>query len=83
MVALATPAGNRAIAFVTLEPGAALDEAALAAHSAARLAKFKLPARFTAVQAFPTTKSANGVKIQRATLRRMARQAPGARPPTE
>ena len=82
VVELATPAGNRAIAFVTLEPGAAFDEAALAAHAAARLAKFKLPARFIALDAFPTTESANGVKIQRAKLRRMARQALGAGPPT-
>ena len=57
--------------------------AALAAHSAARLAKFKLPARFIAVRAFPTTERANGLKIQRATLHGMARQAPGVGPPTE
>ncbi len=36
VVAVASAAGTRAVAFVTLEPGAALDEAALTQHCAAR-----------------------------------------------
>jgi len=65
-------AGNRAIAFVTLGAGNALDEAAIQAHCARRLAKYKVPARIVALDAFPTTDSAIGVKIQRARLRDMA-----------
>ncbi len=72
VVAVASAAGTRAVAFVTLEPGAALDEAALAQHCAARLANFKRPTRFVALDAFPVTESANGLKIQRAKLRQMA-----------
>ena len=65
-------AGNRAVAFVTLAAGNALDEAAIVAHCARRLAKYKVPARIIALDAFPTTNSANGIKIQRARLRDMA-----------
>ncbi len=65
-------AGNRAVAFVILAGGAVLDEAAVRAHCARRLAKYKVPARIIALDAFPTTDSANGVKIQRARLRDMA-----------
>lgn len=65
-------AGNRAVAFVILAAGGALDEAAIQAHCARRLAKYKVPARVVALDAFPTTDSANGEKIQRARLRDMA-----------
>ena len=67
-------AGNRAVAFVTLAAGNALDEAAIQAHCARRLAKYKVPARIVALDAFPTTDSANGVKIQRARLREVAEE---------
>jgi fatty-acyl-CoA synthase len=63
-------AGSRAVAFVTLRAAAA--EAALIAHCEAGLARFKVPARIVALDAFPTTPSANGVKIQKARLREMA-----------
>jgi len=36
------------------------------------MAKFKVPLAITVVEEFPTTASANGVKIQRKTLREMA-----------
>jgi len=65
-------AGNRAVAFIILAAGAALDEAAIQAHCARRLAKYKVPAKVIVLDAFPTTDSANGVKIQRARLRAMA-----------
>ncbi len=63
---------NRAVAFVLLAPGAALDEGAVLAHCAERLANYKRPLRVIALDAFPVTDSANGVKIQRAKLRAMA-----------
>jgi fatty-acyl-CoA synthase len=65
-------AGSRAVAFVTLRAPAA--EAALLAHCEAGLARFKVPARIVALDAFPTTPSANGVKVQKAKLRQMARE---------
>ena len=36
------------------------------------MAKFKVPLRVIPLDEFPTTKSANGTKIQRARLRDMA-----------
>jgi len=48
------------------------DEAALVEHCASGLARFKIPARIVALDAFPTTPSANGVKVQKAKLRQMA-----------
>jgi fatty-acyl-CoA synthase len=65
-------AGNRAVAFVTLAAGSALNETAIQAHCARQLAKYKVPVRIIALDAFPITDSANGEKIQRARLRKMA-----------
>jgi fatty-acyl-CoA synthase len=61
-----------AIAFVIPRDDAACDEAALRDWCAARLARYKVPARVFAVAEFPVTASANGTKIQRARLRGMA-----------
>ena len=74
VVSVETARGPRAVAFVTVAPGAAggFDEEALRGHCAAALARFKVPARIFAVDGFPTTTSANGTKIRRAELRRMA-----------
>lgn len=72
VVGATTAEGLRAIAFVTLNPGQPFDEAALRAHCLDGLARFKAPARIVAIDTFPTTKSANGTKIQRARLREMA-----------
>ena len=63
---------DRPIAFVLAEQGASVDEAAVQAHCAARLARYKVPAKVVALEKFPVTESANGVKIQRARLRQMA-----------
>ena len=60
------------VAFVVLQPGAALDEAAAIAHVAARLARYKVPRRVFAVDAFPVTPGANATKIQKGKLREMA-----------
>ena len=63
---------TRPFAFVTLAAGVPFDEAALGAHCAAGMARFKLPVGFHAIDAFPVTRSPNGTKIQRARLREMA-----------
>jgi fatty-acyl-CoA synthase len=61
-----------AVAFVVAESGQDLDEGALRDWCKARLAGYKVPRRFVRIDAFPTTPSANGTKIQRAKLRAMA-----------
>lgn len=61
---------NRAVAFVIPEDG--FDEQAVLDHCAAGLAKYKVPARIVALDAFPVTQSANGIKIQKNKLRQMA-----------
>uniref|UniRef100_UPI0022EAC296 AMP-binding protein n=1 Tax=Falsiroseomonas oryzae TaxID=2766473 RepID=UPI0022EAC296 len=61
---------GRAVAFVI--PGAGYDQAATMAACAARLARFKVPARIVALDAFPMTDGPNGRKVQRAKLREMA-----------
>ena len=69
------PVGTRPVAFVTLRPGAGFDEGGLLSWCLDGMAKFKVPERFVPLAAFPTTKSANGTKIQRARLREMAAAA--------
>jgi fatty-acyl-CoA synthase len=64
--------GAQPVAFVTLQAGAALDESALRARCARAMAKYKVPARIYALDAFPVTTGPNGVKIQRGKLREMA-----------
>lgn len=73
-VAVDAAGRNAAFAFVVLTPGAALDEAAVQAHCAARMARFKVPVRVVALDEFPATPSANGTKIQRTKLRDMAQR---------
>jgi fatty-acyl-CoA synthase len=72
VVGIDSASGTRPIGFVTLTADAAFDETELRAHCLAGLAKFKAPDRIYQIDAFPTTKSANGTKIQRAELRKMA-----------
>lgn len=62
----------RAVAFVIMNPGAEFDEEKLRQHCLDGLARFKAPVRIFPLSEFPTTPSANGTKIQRAELRRMA-----------
>jgi len=66
--------GLEPIAFVLLEPGAKLDERAAIQHVAARLARYKVPRRIFAIDAFPVTPGANATKIQKHKLRDMAQQ---------
>ncbi len=65
------------VAFVVPQEGMTFDENALVEHCARGLAKFKVPVRIAALDAFPVTQSPNGVKIQRARLREMARHLVG------
>jgi len=71
-IAVPRPEGVRAVSFVILRPGAALDEAATIAHCRHGLANYKVPLRVFAVDDFPKTPSPNGFKIQRGKLREMA-----------
>jgi fatty-acyl-CoA synthase len=71
-IALPRPEGVRAVSFVILEPGAALDEAAVIAHCRRGLANYKVPVRVFALPEFPVTPSPNGPKVQRARLRELA-----------
>ncbi|MEQ8348723.1 MAG: AMP-binding protein [Sneathiellaceae bacterium] len=75
VVGVPGPDGTRPVGFVTLDPGAAFDEAALQAHCRTVLARFKVPARIFALEDFPRAMSPNGMKIQRAALRRRAEEA--------
>ena len=70
VVAIEQDGRLRPVAFVTAasEP----DEDAVLAWCRERLASYKVPARVFAIDAFPTTASANGTKIQKARLRDIA-----------
>jgi fatty-acyl-CoA synthase len=72
VVGVSTAAGVKPVAFVTREPGASFDEAALKAYCGANLAHYKVPVRIVLVDAFPATTSANGIKIQKGKLREQA-----------
>ena len=52
-IAVPRPEGVRAVSFVILRPGAALDEAAVIAHCKHGLANYKVPLRVFAVDDFP------------------------------
>jgi len=80
VVAIELDGRLRPVAFVTAadEP----DETALLAWCRERLASYKVPARVFAIEAFPTTASANGTKIQKARLRDIAMaRSQGEAPP--
>ena len=83
VVEVDTERGPRPVAFVVPDPGG-FDEEALREHCGRSLARFKVPARIFAVDEFPTTMSANGTKIRRTELRRMAeaRLASSPAPPS-
>jgi fatty-acyl-CoA synthase len=49
-----------------------IDEEWIIRRCEADLAKFKVPRRVVCVDAFPTTPSANGERVQRQALRRRA-----------
>ena len=72
VVGAQTPAGVKPVAFVIAKPDASVDEQALIAHCAARIAKFKVPLRVCALASFPVTPGPNATKIQKSKLREMA-----------
>ena len=72
VVGVATPRGPRAFAFVRPADEATYDETALIAWCRETMANYKVPVRAVPIDAFPVTYSANGTKIQKAELRRMA-----------
>ena len=74
VVGVDTPSGTRAFAFVIPAAGKPIDEEAILAHCASRLAKYKLPVRVHALAEFPVTPGANATKIQRGKLRELARE---------
>ncbi len=72
VVAVARESGLVPVAFVVLHHSAAFDEAAVLAHVADKLARYKIPHRVFPVEAFPVTPGANATKIQKSKLREMA-----------
>lgn len=72
VVAVDIAAQSRCVAFVIPVPGTAASADDVIAAVSSRMAAFKVPARIWFVDQFPTTESANGVKVQRARLRDMA-----------
>jgi fatty-acyl-CoA synthase len=74
VVGVDTAAGVKPVAFVIPTAGTVFDEPALIAHCAARIAKFKVPLRVCAIDAFPVTPGANATKIQKAKLRELAQE---------
>ena len=81
VVGVDTERGPRPVAFVAVGSAGDFDEEMLRDHCGRSLARFKVPARIFAVDEFPTTRSANGTKIRRAELRRMAEERVGAGAP--
>jgi fatty-acyl-CoA synthase len=78
VVGVETAAGVKPVAFVIARAGEAFDERTVIAHCAARVAKFKVPLRVCALDAFPVTPGANATKIQKAKLRERAQALLGA-----
>ncbi len=74
VVGVAHGDGLKPVAFVTLRVGTTFDEAGLRQFCSHGLARFKVPVRLFALDAFPSTASANGTKVQRAKLREMAQE---------
>ena len=72
VVGVRTGQGDKPVGFVIPAVGAAFDEDALRRYCLDRLARFKAPVRIFPLDEFPTTKSPNGFKIQRAALRDIA-----------
>jgi fatty-acyl-CoA synthase len=70
VVAVDRSDGARPVAFV-IAPGG-VDEPAAIAACGEQLARYKVPVRVLTIDAFPTTASANGTKIQKVRLREIA-----------
>jgi len=70
--------GTAPFAFVVMKAGFKLDQAALISRCRAHLARYKVPVRIIALDAFPVTTGPNGTKIQRNRLRDMAAEIMGS-----
>ena len=75
VVGIDGPRGTRPVAFVIARDSTAFDAAAIIAHCAQRIAKYKVPDAILPIDAFPFTPSANGNKVQKAKLREIAHAA--------
>lgn len=64
--------GQVPIAFVQAREGSSIDAVELKNFARERIAAYKVPHAFVAVDAFPTTPSPNGEKIRKAELRKRA-----------
>ncbi len=72
VVGVETKKGTRAFAFVTGDVSFHFNEEDLIRHCTEKLAKYKVPVAVYALDRFPMTESANGIKIQRSKLRKDA-----------
>ena len=72
VVAVEISGQSRCVAFVIPAAAEPASEADVIEIASRQLAAFKAPARVWFVPEFPTTQSANGVKVQRGKLREMA-----------
>jgi fatty-acyl-CoA synthase len=72
VVGVPRPSGLKPVAFVIVKEGALLDEQSVVRHTSARLARYKVPQRVFAIDAFPVTAGANATKIQKHRLRELA-----------
>jgi fatty-acyl-CoA synthase len=77
VVGISAPGGAKPVGFVIVRPGLAFDETELIRRCAGRLARYKVPTRIFALDAFPVTAGPNGTKIQRGRLRDMAEERLG------
>ncbi len=75
VVAVEDDGAQRPVAFVVASEGATADTGAALERCRARLAAFKVPRRVIELDALPATESANGRKVRRAELRRLAADA--------
>ena len=72
VVGVDTPDGTQPVAFVVPAADGDVDEGWVIGRCEAELAGSKVPRRVICVDAFPTTPSANGERVQRQLLRRRA-----------
>jgi len=79
VVGVQTSKGARAYGYVVLSETGAVTENQMLKYCRDNLAGYKVPARIEFLTEFPTTQSANGVKIQRAKLREDAQSSIDAR----
>ncbi|PTW62624.1 fatty-acyl-CoA synthase [Breoghania corrubedonensis] len=74
VVAVVEGGQSRPVAFAITPDPANFDADAVIADARGKLAAYKVPIRVWPLETYPTTDSANGLKIKRATLRAMAEE---------